>query len=187
MEAFGHLSVLISIILGLAITQVLQGLRGIVLERARIRMYWVPVAWAVLVLLICVQSWWAIYGLRGVRDWTFLAFSVVLLQVIATYMLSAFVLPDLTGDAPVDLHAHYFDHVRWIFGAMLLTLAASLTKDLVLSGRLVSGANLYFHLTMAGTSLVAMLTRREWYHRANAVLAALGLSVYIILLFTRLR
>ena len=60
MEAFGHLSVLISIILGLAITQLLQGLRGLVLERSRIRLYWIPIAWAAIVLLICVQAWWAI-------------------------------------------------------------------------------------------------------------------------------
>ena len=33
MDAFAHLSVLVSIILGLAITQVLQGFRGIVLAR----------------------------------------------------------------------------------------------------------------------------------------------------------
>jgi hypothetical protein len=186
MEAFGHLSVLISIILGLAITQLLQGLRGIVLGRSRIRVYWLPIAWASIVLLICVQAWWAIYGLRLVREWTFLSFAVVLLQVIAVYMQAAFVLPDLTGDEPVDLHAHYYDHVRWFFGSLVLTLLASLAKDLVLSGHLPVAANLAFHLVMIVTSLVAMSTRREWYHRANAVVAAAGMSAYIVFLFMRL-
>ena len=36
MDAFSYLSVLISIILGLAVTQILKGFRGIVLSRARL-------------------------------------------------------------------------------------------------------------------------------------------------------
>jgi hypothetical protein len=187
MEAFGHLSVLISIILGLAITQVLQGVRGVVLARKRIRMYWVPLGWAAVVLLACVQSWWAIYGLRGVRDWTFLEFAVVLLQVIASYMQAAFVLPDFTGDEPIDLRAHYYDHVRWFFGATILLFAASLMKDLTISGALPPTLNLSFHLALMGTSFIAMLTRREWYHRANVVVAGLGISAYIVILFMRLQ
>lgn len=37
--------------------------------------------WAVL-LVIDVQSWWAMYGLRNHEGWTFLAFVVVLLQTV---------------------------------------------------------------------------------------------------------
>lgn len=37
MDEFGHLSVLFSIILGLAITQILSGFRGIALLFARLR------------------------------------------------------------------------------------------------------------------------------------------------------
>jgi erythromycin esterase len=48
MDAFADLSILISIILGLAIAQLLPRVRGIVLGRARIRVYWVPVTWAMM-------------------------------------------------------------------------------------------------------------------------------------------
>ena len=40
MNEFSFLSVLISVILGLAVTQILKGFRGIVLSRGRIKMYW---------------------------------------------------------------------------------------------------------------------------------------------------
>jgi hypothetical protein len=36
MDAFGYLSVLLSIIVGLAITQVLRGFRGLMLARSRL-------------------------------------------------------------------------------------------------------------------------------------------------------
>jgi hypothetical protein len=40
MDEFSYLSVLISVILGLAVTQILKGFREILLSRARIRIYW---------------------------------------------------------------------------------------------------------------------------------------------------
>ena len=88
MDEFSYLSVLISVILGLAVTQILKGFRGILLSRTRIRIYWPVIAWAALLLLICVQSWWAMFELRHYQPWTFAAFAVVLLQTILTYMLA---------------------------------------------------------------------------------------------------
>lgn len=38
MDEFGYLSVLLSIILGLSVTQLLQGLSGIIQARARVRL-----------------------------------------------------------------------------------------------------------------------------------------------------
>ena len=84
MDEFSYLSVLISVILGLAVTQILKGFRGILLSRTRVRIYWPVIAWAVLLLLICVQSWWAMFELRHYQPWTFAAFAVVLLQTIVT-------------------------------------------------------------------------------------------------------
>jgi hypothetical protein len=88
MDEFSYLSVLISVILGLAVTQILKGFRKILLSRALIRIYWPVIAWAALLLLVCVQSWWAMFELRQYQPWTFAAFAVVLLQTILTYMLA---------------------------------------------------------------------------------------------------
>jgi hypothetical protein len=108
MAAFDYLAVLISIILGLASTQVLQGYRGLALARDRVRLFWPTPICSVIVLLLAVQSRWAMFGLRAVQVWTFAAFAVVLLQAVVLYMLAALVLPDFAGDASIDLRAHYF-------------------------------------------------------------------------------
>jgi hypothetical protein len=71
MDEFSYLSVLISVILGLAVTQILKGFRGILLSRARIRVYWPVLAWAGLLLLVCTQHWWAMFGMRHRHDWAF--------------------------------------------------------------------------------------------------------------------
>ena len=82
MDEFSYLSVLISVILGLAVAQILKGFRAILLSRVRIRMYWPVITWAGLLLLICTQHWWSMFGMRNRHDWTFLQFAAVLLNVV---------------------------------------------------------------------------------------------------------
>jgi hypothetical protein len=186
MDEFGYLSVLLSIIIGLAITQLLLGFRGLVLSRARVATYAPPIVWSVTLVLIAVQSWWAMFGLREHTTWTFLQFAVVLAQTIVLYMLAGLVLPDFAGEQRVDLRAHYFEHRRVFFGVAVVSGLVSLTKDLVISGHLPNAPNVAFHVFYIGTAIAAMATAREWYHRALAPLMLAIFCVYIAVLFTRL-
>ncbi|MDR3388852.1 MAG: hypothetical protein P4L92_17535 [Rudaea sp.] len=185
MDEFSYLSVLLSIIIGLAITQILQGLRGILLARSRVRMYWPVLAWAALLLILAVQTWWTMFGLRDVHVWTFPKFSVVLAQTIVLYMLTAIVLPDFGGEN-VDLGKHYHAHTRWFFSLLILLLLVSLGKDLVLYDHLPEPINVTFHLCFVAVSLSAMFVRRERYHKALPVIGLLAFVAYIGLLFVRL-
>jgi hypothetical protein len=121
-QSFDYLSVLLSIILGLAITQVLLGFRGLILTRARVKLYLPTLIWAGLALLIAVQGWWASFGMRRYENWTFVALLVIVLQAISVYMVAALVLSDVTGDAIVDLRQHYFAHRSWFFAALFARL-----------------------------------------------------------------
>jgi hypothetical protein len=187
MDQFSYLSVLLSIILGLAITQVLKGFRGILLTRARLRLYWPSLAWGFALLLIFVQSWWAMFSMREIPVWTFPAFSVVLLQTILSYMLAAIVFPDFFGEQTIDLREHYYTHARWFFGLMVGVLLVSVCKDSVLGGPSMDPVNLIFHIVFISTSLAAALTRREWYHKIISVAVIALFSAYIMLLFVKLR
>jgi hypothetical protein len=95
MDAFSYLSVLLSVILGLAITQVLQVARGLVLTRKAVRFYAPVIIWAAVAVLIAIQSWWASFGLRLREDWSFAAFLAVLAHAISIYVVAALVLPDI--------------------------------------------------------------------------------------------
>ena len=107
MDEFSYLSVLLSVILGLAVTQILQGFRGLVLSRAKVRVYWPVIAWAILLLLICVQHWWSMFGMRNRHNWTFLQFAVVLLNTVFIYMIAGLVFPDITAEKDIDLKASF--------------------------------------------------------------------------------
>jgi len=186
MDEFSYLSVLLSIIIGLAIAQLLQGLAGVIQARRRVRIYWPALVWACLLLLIAVQMWWSSFGLRNRRDWTFLAFSVVILQMILLFVLASLVLPSFTGDAPIDLQENYFGHARWFFGCFTAVYIVSLLKDVVLSGSLPNPLNLGFHLFGIGSTAVAAVTRNEPFHRFFAILSAVLFAGYVAVLFARM-
>ena len=82
MDAFGYLSVVLSIIIGLGITQILASSGRLIRGRAHVVTYWPPLVWAGVLLVMYVQAWWSMFGLRAHVGWTFLAFLVVLLRTV---------------------------------------------------------------------------------------------------------
>jgi hypothetical protein len=186
MDAFSYLSVLFSIILGLAMTQILQGYRAILLARRRVTLHGPTLFWSVSLLLIATQTWWASFGLLRDNVWTFLNFSILLFQTILLYMMAGLVLPDIPADAAVDLEAHYRRETTPFFLILLAMLATSVIKDVVRDGHLPEAENLAFHGVFASTAILALATRRRWVHAIIAPAGLIGLLTYIGLLFARL-
>jgi hypothetical protein len=186
MDAFSYLSVLLSIILGLAIAQVLQGYRSILLARGRVRHFAPVFIWSLLLLVIYAQAWWASFGLRDRPNWDFLSFTVILLEMVLLYMLAGLVFPDIHSEETVDLADHFSKHRRPFFGFLIAMLTVSVLKDLVLDHKLPSPLNLTFHVVFVATAVVGFLFSGR---RTQLGLALFGIVIffaYITLLFSRL-
>lgn len=186
MDAFSYLSVLLSIIIGLAITQVLQGVRALLLARDRVVIYWPTLIWSALLLVFATQSWWASFGMVHVRHWTFAGFGLVLFQSALLYLMAALVLPDAQVENPIDLPAHYERQRVPFFAVALGMLATSLVKDHTLNGEWTTPLNLAFHGFFAILALAALLTPNRRYHHIAATLMILFIFAYIGLLFSSL-
>jgi hypothetical protein len=186
MESFNYLSVLISIILGLAIAQVLQGVRGLILTRKKVKLYTPTVIWTAMSLLIAIQGWWAAFSMHEQASWNFLGLLIIVLQAVSVYMVAALVLPDPKGESVVDLREHYFAHRHWFFGAVLGSVVCSLSKELTLYGRLPHPLDLGFQSAFGLIAILAIILRQEWFHRILAPAGSLLFLLYIGLLFYRL-
>ena len=187
MDEFSYLSVLISVILGLAVTQILQGFRGLLLSRARIQVYWPVIGWAFLSLLVCFQHWWSMFGMRGRHDWTFFQFAIVLLNAILIYMMTGLVFPDFIGEEEIDLKENFYAHRGWLLSLAFAAIVVSVCKDVVLDGRLPRPTNLTFHAIFGVTLLVGAFTARERYHKTLVVFGIATFVLYIVLLYTRMQ
>ncbi len=187
MDAFSYLSILLSIILGLGFTQLFAAAGRLIRHRDRVRVHWLPLLWAAVMVLLYVQVWWSMYGLRLHRDWTFLAFGAVLAQAAALYLMAAVVLPELVEEAGVDLGAYFDAQHRWFFGFFLLLLCISIVKDLILSGQLPDGVNLGFHGIFALICVAGLAVGTRSGQGVLAMSAAFAVLAYIALLFGRLQ
>jgi len=186
MDAFSYLSVLLSVILGLAIQQVLLGYRGLALSRDRVRWYAPPLIWSGLVMLLVVQHWWSSFGLADRTDWSFGAFATVLVQTALLYMMAGLVLPDVPGGEPIDLKAHYYRERPVFFGAGIAAILWNGFLEYMLYGTAPRGLDLGFNGLFLLLALTAMWSRRERLHEAFAGLMVILFTAYIALLFARL-
>jgi hypothetical protein len=186
LTAFEYLSVLLSIILGLAITQILQGYRALLLARRMVKTHWPALIWSALLLLFAAQSWWASFGLEEQTEWRFDTFLVILVQMGLIYMMAALVLPDVPHGNEIDLASHYEAQRRPFFTCLVLVVLTSLLKDFMLEGQLPEVANLGFHILLAVVALLGLSMRRLAFQLALSLFVAAIFAIYVGALFARL-
>jgi hypothetical protein len=184
MDSFAYLSVLISIILGLGVAHLLSGFAELIKRRGSLKLWWPTLLWMITIFLIHVQTWWALFALRDVENWSFAAFLVVLLQPVCLFMMASLITPRLPADGLHDLEQLYWREHRWFFAFILGALAASLSKDLILTGRLPEPANVGAHGLFAVVAILALLLRSRRLQTACAIAGLLLLCGYIAVLFT---
>ena len=67
MTTFEYLAVLVSVIVGLGITQLLGGVARLITHRTEHKLYWVHLVWAATIFLSLVSFWWAQLWLNTVE------------------------------------------------------------------------------------------------------------------------
>lgn len=186
MDAFGYLSVLISIVLGLGLTHLLAGMAKLMRHRSYVCFYAPTLVWMGLLFLLHVQIWWAVFDLRRVSEWTFFAFVLVLAIPTLVYLLTFLLVPDFDREERVDLKASYFGNRRWFFALFALLPLVSLTQEYAVSQSIQWDADPLFRLGFLVLALVGLMSSSERVHWWLAPAVFLTFGAYIALLFLRL-
>ena len=134
-------------------------------------MYWPLSAQMILIFLVQVQLWWALFSLREIAHWSFPDFLVVLMQAVLVYLATAFLVPNVPESGRVDLRDCYFREARWYFAALLLVVLDSLAKNLALWGKFQNDFDLAGHAGFVAISVAGIVTLRERVHKVLAVAA----------------
>lgn len=179
MTPFEHLSVLISIVLGLGIARLLWSVHQIAQAHERIRLYWLPLLWTALVFVIQVEWWWASFEFRQQMSWTFFYFLFVLMSPVTLYLAAVFVLPEIEEKTPYDLRTYYYRNRGWFFSM----IASGTALDAVRRG-IEAGSVTEFGVWSNGLSafLVGSLavSRNETYHALITLLLAAVFLLFIV-------
>lgn len=180
-----HLTVLVSIIIGLGISQLLAGAGKLLGVRGRVQPYPPAVAAATLVFLAHVHFWWGNVGYGEEIERNFFAFLFFLLVPILLYLMAAMVLPDSDQPGAISMRDHYFGTRPWFFALAALIPVASAVRNVTVQRDPVWTAERPFELAFAALMASGVVIRRPGYH-ALLTFAAL-LLFFAMVIATNLR
>ena len=145
---------------------------------------------SLIVLLVDVNSWWAMWEVRNAKSWTFVSFSLLVGLVASIYLVTVLLFPRVPESRPgqIDLDAHYYKNRRIFF----LTNAAGWTLGLLCNLSFLpikSWLNpaIIFPLPVVLLSVLAALTANRRYHAAFAIFALAAVALALLTDPTRIQ
>lgn len=112
---FEYVSILISIILGLGITQILSSFSDLLYHYKKVKFYWPHTVWIGFVLFLHIQDWFITYQLKSKMIWNLPELLFILLYPILLYIAAKILIPSNDDEEKFDMKAYYFSHFCIIF------------------------------------------------------------------------
>ncbi|HET9397546.1 MAG TPA: hypothetical protein VFO45_01885 [Sphingomicrobium sp.] len=137
MDVATHAITLISIIIGLGLTEMFGKLYRLIRNRRRVRWDFLPLAWVVTLFLLVLNFWWFLF-LRldaSSQTGTVADFGLILLPSILLFVATASVLPDFSGDEEWDMRRDY-DEQRKVFILTFALYQVSTFTTMLVVGRM---------------------------------------------------
>jgi len=184
MEAFNYLTVMVSIVVGLGLTQLLAGIGNFVQIRRRVRFYWLHTGWVLLLIVLHLHMWWSLWVLRLVTEWTYGTFAYVLLGPALLVIASHVIIPELIGER-IDVERHYYDTHRIFFSLLAATGVWAMFLETITGVRTFVVPFRIMQVSGTTVLLLCAVFRNKRFHALATVVIAIIITIAITL--TRFR
>jgi hypothetical protein len=171
---FEYVLPMVSILIGLAIGDLSLSLHRLLRARRRVKWDWLPLAAALLVVLLILQFWWEFYGIGRAEVWTrYWGFLILAAALISMFLLASAALPDEVPSDGLDLAVYYDENRRyfWILFALFAVLALVLDYFGASDPEIPSGPlQVIPQLSIATLLLSLAFVRKRAYHSVVVLL-----------------
>lgn len=182
LSPFEYVSVLISIILGLGITQIVTGIADIIHHQKRVKLYWPHTLWMVIIFFLHIQEWWNIYDLREIYVWRLPTFLFISLYPINLFILARLLFPAHDHeDVELDYKKFYYSSYKKFFAAIICSAFLSGAENLLLGGDGYEGIVLQVIIIIVLSLAIRSQQVNEKVHKAIVLLwvAVVVISVIV--------
>ena len=124
-DLYLHVRVVISIIVGLCITTLLNGFARFVQHPRRARVSILHLGWAASLLLWIIHFWWWEFRLALIEQWTFAIYFFIILYAILFYFLCTLLFPSDLQDYS-GYEEYFLSRRYWFFGILAATFIADI-------------------------------------------------------------
>lgn len=175
MGLFEFVMILLSVVVGLGLTEILTGGASLLRARNGLRLHWIHILFQFGVFFALLQVWWESWGLRDMPMVSFWAVLMLLAGPVFLFLIAHLLYPSPIEGA--DLGAYYYRQAPLLWGLVLAgTAVGTFLRPLSLRQPIFAPDNLSGILTMA-ICAVLMLSKRP---RVHSVLAPLILIILIL-------
>ena len=180
-SAFEYVSILVSIILGLGITQLLSSFSDVLYHFKKVKFYWPHLIWIVFILFLHIQDWFVTYQLKDKPVWQLWELMFILIYPISLFIVAKMLLPTNEREEETNLKLYYFSQYALLFFVVAISVLVSILFNIFLLNKSLP---LQMHLI---AFLIIMLVisikniDNEWLHKILALIIALvALSSMVI-------
>ena len=182
MSVSEYVSVFVSIIVGLAVADLLISFHRLLRVGRHVQWYWLVPALATYMLLVIVAFWWGSYiWLLHLQSLTMGEFLPTLLAAITIFLLTAAILPDEVPEGGLDLKAWYLQNFRqiWILASLALLLVIIFYGEghtSTAKAALSFVRSQWDDLALLAGSVVLIFTKRLRLHELYVVIAVIAMA-----------
>ncbi len=181
MRPFDFVTVFYSVVLGIAVAQLMTGVARLIEERHRVRNYWVHSTWILALLLSDADNWWSLWAVREVHTWRLISFLLLIALTALVFLMTVllFPRPPETGET-IDLRAHYYENSAIFLRANAAAWAAALVCNWTIYPLAPFDAFLIIPAAIVLLSLLVAQTRRPIYHAAISLITLAAIIVILV-------
>jgi hypothetical protein len=178
---FEYITVLISIILGMGITEILSSAGNVILRWNNVKLYWPHAVLVLLVFVFHFQEWWIVFELRTYQYWRLPVFLFVILYPVNLYILARILFPPDMGSNDTDLRTFYYENCRRIFLFILSLAILSILNNIFFHGIPVLRQVPQLVLVLICSLIVFSHIRTPWVHHFVVGLLLVGTVITFVI------
>lgn len=131
MKPFEFVLVIISVIVGLALTEFAIGVSHMIINYEAANFYWPYIVLMLCGLMSCLNYWATVYKLRRVQTWTVSYIGIVFLSGLIFFIMTKIYFPD-PDKFDQDYERYFNEHVRTIFVLMICFVISFILEAMVI-------------------------------------------------------
>ncbi|HXC95966.1 MAG TPA: hypothetical protein VNU92_09700 [Edaphobacter sp.] len=183
-DLYLHVKVVISIIVGLCITTLLNGFARFVQHPKRAKVSILHLGWAASLLLWIIHFWWWEFRLTLVPQWTFAIYFFIILYAILFYFLCTLLFPSDLQDYS-GYEEYFLSRRKWFFGFLAATFIADIIDTKLKGSAYVHSLGIEYPIRIAVGLIVCLVATIVRNRRVQLSLLAASL-LYQVLFILRL-
>ncbi|NIP54801.1 MAG: hypothetical protein GWN13_23790 [Phycisphaerae bacterium] len=186
MQAFEYLGVLVSVVIGLAMTHLVLGIIRVIHSRASTTVYWVHLLWVFNVLYLLLGFWWFFFAWQSLPEWSRSAFYLFVTYALCLSIAAGLLFPLM--EAVGDFQEFFYKHSRWFFGSLSLVYILDVIEVVAKANSgiraIPSFYFLYAAIMLVGLAM-AIFTVNRRFHGVFVVLFFLAGAGYDLVVFSQ--